>query len=417
MRAMKDSGIKWIGEIPDEWTTGIINWIADEISVPPFCKEGFSYIGMKNVESNTSRIVGELDNAENYSSSIKYFDKETILLGKLRPYLAKAVFPKFMGICSSEFLTLKTQQVNPRYLVRLLACYKLSDCFNSDTTGVKMPRTNWAQIKKIGCPIPPFEEQEIIADYLDAQCEMVDLAIESAESSIEEYKAYKKSVIFETVTKGLDPYASMKDTCYKYLGEVPSHWILERSKNIFREVSVKRHPHEMILSLYREYGVVPKDSRDDNHNVTSLDTSTYKLVNIGNLVINKMKAWQGSLAFSAYRGIISPAYLIFELIAEDIEIKYLNYLLRSAHYADEFARLSTGIRIGQWDLHSNDFLNTVVAIPPKGEQIEIAAFLDAKCKSIDEAIVSKQTIIEELKAYKKSLIYEVVTGKREIDGC
>ena len=120
------------------------------------------------------------------------------------------------------------------------------------------------------------------------------------------------------------------------------------------------------------------------------------------------------MALSGYQGIISPAYLVYQFILEDVDPKYLHHLLRSRPYADEFARLSTGIRIGQWDLHSNDFLCTLALLPPLGEQTRIVAYVDDRCSEIDKAIEAKQLIIDELKAYKKSLIWEAVTGKREV---
>lgn len=263
-------------------------------------------------------------------------------------------------------------------------------------------------------PLPSSEEQQIIADCLDKKCTEIDKAIEAAEASIEEYKLYKKSVIFQAVTKGLDPNVPMKDSGIEWVGSIPANWTTTRIKNLLAEKSVKGRPDETVLSLYREYGIIPKDSRDDNHNVTSSDTSSYKFIEVGDFVINKMKAWQGSMALSGYQGIISPAYLVYQFILEDVDPKYLHHLLRSRPYADEFARLSTGIRIGQWDLHSNDFLCTLALLPPLGEQTRIVAYVDDRCSEIDKAIEAKQLIIDELKAYKKSLIWEAVTGKREV---
>lgn len=202
---------------------------------------------------------------------------------------------------------------------------------------------------------------------------------------------------------------AMKDSGIPWLGEIPKEWGTMKIKQIMRKKSIKDFPNEIVLSLYRDYGVVPKDSRDDNHNVTSEDTSNYKLVDIGDFVINKMKAWQGSMAVSQYRGIISPAYYICQFKKEDVEKKYIHYLLRNDSYKTEYMRLSTGLRVGQWDLNIEDFLCIPMVLPPLSEQQRIAEFLDRKCGEIDEAIALQEDFIEELKAYKQSVITEAVT--------
>lgn len=199
----------------------------------------------------------------------------------------------------------------------------------------------------------------------------------------------------------------MKDSGIPWIGEIPSHWDTCFIKQVMRNKSVKGYPDEQVLSLYRDYGVVPKDSRDDNHNVTSEDTSGYKLVDVGDFVINKMKAWQGSMAVSEYRGIISPAYYICRFTAP-VYKKYIHYLLRNETYKAEYMRLSTGLRVGQWDLNVDDFLHIPMVLPPIPEQQSIADFLDKKCSEIDELVSLQEKIVEELKAYKQSVITETV---------
>jgi len=200
---------------------------------------------------------------------------------------------------------------------------------------------------------------------------------------------------------------TMKDSGIPWIGEIPSHWDTCFIKQVMRNKSVKGYPGEQVLSLYRDYGVVPKDSRDDNHNVTSEDTSGYKLVDVGDFVINKMKAWQGSMAVSGYRGIISPAYYICRFTAP-VYKRYIHYLLRNETYKAEYMRLSTGLRVGQWDLNVDDFLHIPMVLPPIHEQQSIADFLDKKCGEIDEMISLQEKIVEELKAYKQSVITEAV---------
>lgn len=201
----------------------------------------------------------------------------------------------------------------------------------------------------------------------------------------------------------------MKDSGIEWIGEIPEEWEVSKIKYHLKWKSEKGYPTEQVLSLYRDYGIIPKNSRDDNHNVTSLDTSGYKLVDEGDFVINKMKAWQGSMAVSGFRGIISPAYHVCEFTGESIYRKYFHYLMRNISYLPEYERLSTGMRIGQWDLQYDDFKNTPFLIPCFTEQQAIAAHLDRICSEIDSVIEKTKATIEEYKALKQSVITQAVT--------
>ena len=179
----------------------------------------------------------------------------------------------------------------------------------------------------------------------------------------------------------------MKDSGIEWIGEIPEGWEVSQLKYATRWKSEKGCPDAPVLSLYRDFGVVPKDSRDDNHNVTSLDTSNYKVVDIGDLVINKMKAWQGSMAVSDYRGIVSPAYHVCSITSNKVNKRYLHHLLRNPAYLPEYARLSTGMRING-------------------------------CASLDAMLSKTRSSIEEYKKLKQAVITQAVTkgvrGEREI---
>lgn len=210
----------------------------------------------------------------------------------------------------------------------------------------------------------------------------------------------------------------MKDSGIEWIGEIPEGWEVSQLKYTIRWKSEKGRPDAPVLSLYRDFGVVPKDSRDDNHNVTSLDTSNYKVVDIGDLVINKMKAWQGSMAVSDYRGIVSPAYHVCSITSNKVNKRYLHHLLRNPAYLPEYARLSTGMRIGQWDLGFDDFKNIPFLIPPLDEQAKIADYLDNGCASLDAILDKTRSSIEEYKKLKQAVITQAVTkgvrGEREM---
>ena len=200
-----------------------------------------------------------------------------------------------------------------------------------------------------------------------------------------------------------------KDSGFEWLGEVPEHWEVQSLRAVAGLYVEKNQPDLPVLSVYREYGVILKDSRDDNHNATSLDTSNYKVVRPGDLAVNKMKAWQGSLGVSEHHGIVSPAYITCRLNQEKVTGRYIHYLLRSKSLIGALDSISYGVRVGQWDMRFEDFKKVGITIPPKLEQDRIVAFLDQKTAEIDALIAKKQRQIELLDEQKAILINRAVT--------
>ena len=202
---------------------------------------------------------------------------------------------------------------------------------------------------------------------------------------------------------------AMKDSGVEWIGVIPIEWQSLRIRNICKRISENQHPDATVLSLYRDLGIVIKSERDDNFNRTSENTDNYKFVKQFDLVVNKMKAWQGSIAVSLYQGIVSPAYYVFHFTHAEVFPFYIHHLLRCSVFLPEYRRLSGGIRPDQWDLNENAFLNITIVLPPLSQQKRIAGFLDAKCAQIDAIIEKQQQVIEKLKAYKQSVITEAVT--------
>lgn len=208
----------------------------------------------------------------------------------------------------------------------------------------------------------------------------------------------------------LKPYEEYKELEYDWLASVPKHWE-ESSIRRITELTSKRNGKRTdleLLSVYRNYGVIKKSSRDDNHNVESEDLSNYKYVKKGYLVLNKMKVWQGSLGVSKYDGIVSPAYIVCKL-RNDLNTNYINYLLRADTYKTIYNRLSYGVRVGQWDMRYDDFKGIKVFIPPKEEQDQIVKYLDSKLLKINKFIKAKKRQIELLKEQKQAIINQAVT--------
>jgi type I restriction enzyme S subunit len=194
----------------------------------------------------------------------------------------------------------------------------------------------------------------------------------------------------------------------EWLGEVPAHWCTRPIFALFSRRSERGHEDEALLSVYRDYGVVPREGRDDNNNRPSQDLSNYQLVKPGDLAINKMKTWQGSLAVSAYRGIVSPAYIICKPQHKE-DNRYIHYLLRCPDYVVQYGRLSYGVRVAQWDMRFEDFRRVEVLLPPLAEQQAIARFLDERTAVIDELIAAKERLIALLGEKRAALITTAVT--------
>jgi type I restriction enzyme, S subunit len=203
-------------------------------------------------------------------------------------------------------------------------------------------------------------------------------------------------------------YPEHKDSKHQLIGLVPEHWDVVPNGRLFRVKSIKNTEDEQNLSVYRDYGVIRRDSRDDNHNRVSEDISNYKLVEVGDFVLNKMKCWMGSLGVSEYRGIVSPSYTVCEPIRE-IHRKYFHYLLRSRDYIQIYDSLSYGVRIGQWELRFHDFKKIKSLYPPLPEQKQISNYLDRKTQQIDDLIEKTERKIELLKEQRSSLINQCVT--------
>lgn len=205
-------------------------------------------------------------------------------------------------------------------------------------------------------------------------------------------------------------YGSYKATKYTWLTEVPSHWKTQTLRSLTTVRSERRGEKEAtLLSVYREYGVIIKSSRNDNHNVESEDLSNYKVVHKGDLVMNKMKMWQGSLGISNLDGVVSPAYIVCHINDATLNLRYLHTLLRSPLFKTYYNQFSYGVRVGQWDMHYEDFKGLEISIPPRDEQDQIVRYLDWQVSKINRLIAAKRKQIELISASKQAYISDLVT--------
>lgn len=201
---------------------------------------------------------------------------------------------------------------------------------------------------------------------------------------------------------------AMKDSKEEWLGNVPATWDSLRIHSLFRRKPAVSRPDAELLSIYRDHGVVPKSSRDDNFNRAGADLSAYQYVEVGDLVLNKMKTWQGSIAVSQYAGIVSPAYYVARP-RKRMNLRFIHHLLRSPLYVARYATLSAGVRVNQWDLSYDEFKNVLALLPPLDEQLRIATWLDIQTARIDgrlELLGKKRELLREL---RQGIIDEAVS--------
>lgn len=368
------------------------------------------YIALDNIISWDAKFVSSESTSDGNSIECESGD---VLFGKLRPYLAKGFIPKEKSCCSSEFVVLRPENnVCNKFLLYYLLSKTFISYIKNLATGVKMPRTNWSQIGGTVVSMPSLKQQEAIAAYLDRECEKIGQRIALLERKADAYRRLRRSLINRAVTRGLNPDTSLKISTSSICTDIPAYWQEKRIKDIFSEISIKGYPNEPMLCATQSKGVIPQSLYENRVVVATSGLENMKLVNVGNFVIS-LRSFQGGIEYAYYRGIISAAYTILELDNNNCRDFYRHFF-KSSSLIKLMKKCVTGIREGQ-NINYTTLKYEHIPVPPIMEQREIAAYLDEKCAKID-AIVEKINIqIERLKELKRSLINEVVTGKRAIN--
>lgn len=339
-----------------------------------------------------------------------------LVFNKLKAHLGVFAVSDYSGLVSPDYAVyrLRRDSVDIRYLNYLFHTPEYIDEFILRRSGVAdgLKRLYTRELFQVSIPLPPKSLQSSIVNFLDAKCAEIDKAIEAAEASIEEYKLYKKSVIFQAVTKGLDPDAPMKDSGIEWIGKIPSSWDVVPQKILMRKTKsiCEKWAGEDVLSLTVD-GVIVRDLANPKGKMpTTFDG--YQFVSEGNLLLCLFDIDVTPRCVGVIRndGVTSPAYSQFELIGGD-SVDFYYWYLRAMDDQKLYLHLTNTLRSS---FTADDFGKIVACRPPLSEQVEISEHLAKKCSEIDGAIKAKRQIIDELKAYKKSLIWEFVTGKREV---
>ncbi len=265
-------------------------------------------------------------------------------------------------------------------------------------------------------PYVDHTAQRKIAQFLDYKCVALDEVLTRTRASIDEYKKLKQAVITEAVTKGVRGKRPMKDSGVEWIGSIPEDWQVFRVANLYREASDKGNDELPILTVSINSGVSDRELSDEESErvfVRSEDRSKYKRVQPGDLVYNMMRAWQGAFGAVRVDGMVSPAYVVARPM-QQLDSRYVEYLFRTPEAIEEMHRYSYGVADFRLRLYWPQFRNIRMCVPPYEEQVEIADYIDKKVQEILALIKKKEQYLVELENYKKSLIYEYVTGKKEV---
>ncbi|MDU5107270.1 hypothetical protein [Clostridium sp.] len=418
-RKMKDSGVEWIGKIPETWKISKV-------------KRGFirkntkAMIDNPTILSLTSRGVKIRDITNNEGQIAEsYYNYNPVSIGDLLLNPMDLVSNAFSsvseieGVISPAYVNIKA--LNKYYVKYYDYYFKLQYwglSFFAHGKGVSYENRwtlNNETLMNYPIPYPVEEEQILISNYLDKKVFQIDNIISKQKSLIEKYKAYKQSLITETVTKGLNKNVPMKDSGIEWIGEIPSHWEIRKVKNGFiRKLSKAMADNPTILSLTAS-GVKVRDITNNQGQIAE-SYYNYNPVSIGDLLLNPMDLVSNAFSsISQIEGVISPAYINLKNL-KGYNSNYYDYYFKLQYWGLTFFAHGKGVSYeNRWTLNNETLMNYIIPYPPEKEQRDIALYLNNKCNKIDRVVEKKEKIIEYLQEYKKSLIYECVTGKREVN--
>ena len=416
----KDSGVDWIGEIPEKWKIlpGLSFIYENKAKNKGMIRNtvlSLSYGKIRvKAESELTGLVPESFETYQLVNVGDLIFRPTDLQNDM--VSLRSSISEYEGIITSAYLNLKFREnADPKFFHYFFRSIDNNKIIYGLGSGLRQS-ISYLDFRRFNFPFPPIEDQQTIASFLDDKTAKIDQTIGIKEKEIELLKERRQILIQKAVTKGLDDTVRLKDSGVDWIGEIPEHWEVRKLRNCLRAVSVKNKAHMTLLSITREKGVIvrDKDNTEENHNFIPDDLSGYKMIKKGQFGMNKMKAWQGSYGISNYDGIVSPAYYIFN-VTNKFTSEYFHLAIRSSVYVPFFVQASDGVRIGQWDLNKNRMNEIPFFIPSNKEQIEIVMYIEEMEVKTSKAITLKEQEIDKLKEYKTVLIDQVVTGKIKVN--
>lgn len=429
-RKMKDSRIEYIGYIPENWNELKLKYLGVTKSglgnkKPQDFGHGYPFISYKNIYANYSidenfedKVDSTESDRENYSviRGDAFFtgSSETIEeLGMASMCLNDIANATYNGF-SIRFRPNSFDDYYPEFMMYYFRSLATREHLVRNDNSITRANLSQKLLKILPVLVPPFEEQINLADYLDKKVSQIDSIINQTKQSIEEYKKYKQSLITEVVTKGLNPNVKMKDCGIEWIGEIPEHWEVGLLGQVFHQVKNKNADLEERNLLSLSYGNVIRKDINTTDGLLPDNFSGYNIIQQGDIVLrltdlqNDHKSLRVGLCTE--KGIITSAYVTIRRNI-DINSKFAYFFMHSFDIYKGFYGMGAGVRQG---LNYNGIKKFQFAFPSIDEQNEIVGYLETISKEIDEAVNKKETLVSELESYKKSLIYEVVTGKKEV---
>lgn len=426
MREMKDSGIEGIGEIPSDWKLSYLQYYADIVrggSPRPIEKymsdteEGYNWIkigdttkGCRYITSVKEKII-----AAGLTKTRRVSQGDLLLTNSMS--FGEAYILQVNGCIHDGWLAFSNlRNIDKNYLYYYLISDSSKVQFEKSSDGGVVQNLNIDKVKHTYICIPQIDEQKKIADFLDKKCAEIDILTSDIQKQIDTLEQYKKSVITEAVTKGLNPDAEMKDSGVDWIGDIPSDWETIKIGRLFsirNERNTKPMDEVQLLSLYTGIGVFPHGEQEERGN-KAVTVEGYKIVYKNDIVVNIILAWMGAIGISEYDGVTSPAYDIYVPDTRRVIPHFYHYVFRTKGIAGECYKYGRGIMLMRWRTYAQEFKQISVPFPSIETQQEIADYLDKKCSEIDTIISDKKKQLEVITEYKKSLIYEYVTGKKEV---
>ena len=432
MREIKDSGVEWLGKVSSDVKLVPLKYLlkkermpikvgpfGSQLSGADFLKEESDFwvynqrtVLDENYESGDAYI--SYDKYETMSGFHVYEDDILITtrgtIGKITriPHLHK---PGILHPCIIRF-----RIDDSRYNYRLLKLlFNQSDfvtsqiLYKSNATTIEVIYSD--TLKNIILPVWDMKTQGKIADFLEVKCTEIDALIADIQTQIDILEQYKRSVITETVTKGLNPDAEMKDSGIQWIGNMPAHWDVIRGKYILRYMQKPVREDDGVITCFRDGEVTLRCNRREDGFTMSDKEIGYQGIDVGDLVVHGMDGFAGSIGISDSRGKASP---VLNVLDTDQCKRYIMYYLRSMAYSDVFLALATGIRVRSCDLRWNKLAELSYPVPPLDEQNAIVEHIDSVLSKADAVNADKKAQLATLDDYKKSVIFEYVTGKKEV---
>lgn len=412
MREMKDSGITWVGKIPSNWRINKGKYFMVLLNRPT----------METDEVITCFRDGEVTLRSNrredgFTVSMTETGYQGIDIGDLVVHGMDG-FAGAIGISDSRgkatpVLNVLDTTECKKYLMYLMRSMAYCGLYLSLSTGIRVRTcdTNWKKLKEIDYLLPELSEQQAIANFLDTECAKIDALTADIQAQIDILEQYKRSVITEAVTKGLNPDAEMKNSGIQWIGMMPSHWDCIRGKYILKYTQKPVREDDGVITCFRDGEVTLRSNRREDGFTVADKEIGYQGIDVGDLVVHGMDGFAGAIGISDSRGKASPVLNVMDTKQNK---SYIMYFLRSMAYSDVFLALATGIRVRSCDLRWNKLAELFYPVPPIEEQDAIVQYIDDVLRKVNEVIAQKKDQLSVLEAYKKSLIFEYVTGKKEV---